>query len=297
MKLVHSQWADLKAPHGYRTTSTNLSDLSQDERDAVEVYIPKYMGGVPSLEAISKFPNLKVVQMLTAGYEDAVPYIPKGVRLCNARGVHDQSTAELGLSMLLSHFVGITRYVKNMESGTWDGSQRNSLYGKKIAIVGAGSVGLRLKQMLEPLRVEVILFARSGREGVLAISELDKMLGLFDALILILPLTSESRHLITETKLAKMKRGALLVNLARGPVVKTEDLVAALKREEIFAALDVTDPEPLPADHELWKCPNVIITPHVGGNSTAFEPQARDFLERQLEEFARSGELMNEIAL
>ena len=297
MKLVHSQWADLKVPHGYRTISTNLSDLSKDERDSVEVYIPKYMGGVPTLEAISDFPNLKVVQMLTAGYEDAVPHIPKGVRLCNARGVHDQSTAELGLSMLLSHFVEITRYVKNMESGTWDGSQRDSLYGKKVAIVGAGSVGLRLKLMLEPLRVEVILFARSSREGVLAISELDKMLGLFDALILILPLTSESRHLITENRLAKMKRGALLVNLARGPVVKTEDLVAALKRGEIFAALDVTDPEPLPADHELWRCPNVIITPHVGGNSTAFEPQARNFLERQLEEFARSGELMNEIAL
>jgi phosphoglycerate dehydrogenase-like enzyme len=297
MKLVHSQWPDLEVPTGYKATSTPVAALSQAEKESIEIYIPQYMGGLESLRPIAEFPNLKVIQLLTAGYEEVVPHVPQGVRLCNARGVHDQSTAELGISLLLAHFLGIPRYIENMSRGQWDGAQRDSLYGKEIAIVGAGSVGLRLKTALEPFRTSITLFARNARENVFAVSELRKMIGLFDAVILILPLTEETRHLITKSELEKMKRGALLVNLARGPVVKTDDLVQALNSGMISAALDVTDPEPLPADHELWRSPNVIITPHVGGNSTAFEPQAREFLARQLLGFARNGELINEIAL
>ena len=182
-----------------------------------------------------------------------------------------------------------------MESGKWDGAQRDSLYGKKIAIIGAGSVGTRLKEMLDAFKVESISYARTARAGVNAFSGFSERISEFDAVVLILPLTSESRHLITKKELSSMKRGALLVNLARGAVVKTDDLVSVLKEGLIAAALDVTDPEPLPSDHELWKLPNVIISPHVGGNSSAFEPQARKFLEEQIARYANSGALINEI--
>ncbi len=295
MKLIHCQWEDLKAPSNYQVTAKELTQLSQAERDAIEIYIPRYMGGAKVLNEIANFPNLKVVQMLTAGYEDALPHMRSGIRLCNAKGVHDQSTAELGVALIASHFLGIKSYIKNMETGKWDGAQRDSLYRKNIAIVGAGSVGQRLKDILERFRVEITFFARSARQGVLAITELSSRIADFDAVVLILPLTNESRHLITSKELEKMKRGALLVNLARGAVVKTEDLVVALKQDKIAAALDVTDPEPLPSDHELWRLPNVIISPHVGGNSSAFEPQAREFLEKQFARYANSGQLINEI--
>lgn len=295
MKLIHCQWSDLKVPSGYNVIATDPTQLSSSERESVEIYIPKYMGGAKVWSEIANFPNLKVVQLLMAGYEEALPHMRKGLRLCNAKGVHDQSTAELGVALMASHFLGIKSYIKNMESGKWDGAQRDSLYGKKVAIVGAGSVGTRLKEMLDAFKVESIFYARTARAGVNAFSEFSERISEFDAVVLILPLTSESRHLITKKELSSMKRGALLVNLARGAVVKTDDLVSVLKEGLIAAALDVTDPEPLPSDHELWKLPNVIISPHVGGNSSAFEPQARKFLEEQIARYGNSGALINEI--
>lgn len=295
MRLIHCQWPDIKVPVDFKVISNDPSQLSQNEKENLEIYIPKYMGGPKVWGEIANFPNLKVVQLLMAGYEEALPHVRKGVRLCNARGVHDQSTAELGIALMASHFLGIKGYIKNMESGKWDGSPRDSLYGKKVAIIGAGSVGTRIKEMLDVFQVECTFFARSARVGVHSISELPTKISKFDAVVLILPLTSESRHLISKRELSLMKPGSLLLNLARGPVVKTDDLVEVLKGGAISAALDVTDPEPLPSDHELWGLPNVIISPHVGGNSSAFEPQARKFLEEQISRYASKGELINEI--
>lgn len=297
MRLIHCQWPDLNVPFGFRVISTDLTRLSIQERENIEIYIPKYMGGVEVWSEIANLPNLKVVQLLMAGYDDALPHMRKGLRLCNAKGVHDQSTAELGVALMLAHFLGIKSYVKNMESGRWDGAQRNSLYGKKIAIVGAGSIGTRLKEMLIIFKVECTLFARSAREEIKKMSDFSKQISEFDVVVLTLPLTSESRHLIAKKELSSMKPGALLVNLARGAVVNTGDLICALKEGSITAALDVTDPEPLPSNHELWRCPNVIISPHVGGNSSAFEPQARQFLEEQIKRYADNGALVNEIEL
>jgi phosphoglycerate dehydrogenase-like enzyme len=297
MRLIHCQWPDLNVPFGFKVISTDLTQLSNQERENIEIYIPKYMGGVEVWSEIANLPNLKVVQLLMAGYDDALPHMRKGLRLCNAKGVHDQSTAELGVALMLAHFLGIKNYVKNMESGRWDGAQRNSLYGKKIAIVGAGSIGTRLKEMLIIFKVECTLFARSAREEIKKMSDFSKQISEFDVVVLTLPLTSESRHLIAKKELSSMKPGALLVNLARGAVVNTGDLICALKEGSITAALDVTDPEPLPSNHELWRCPNVIISPHVGGNSSAFEPQARQFLEEQIKRYADNGALVNEIEL
>lgn len=297
MRLIHCQWPDLNVPFGFKVISTDLTQLSNQERENIEIYIPKYMGGVEVWSEIANLPNLKVVQLLMAGYDDALPHMRKGLRLCNAKGVHDQSTAELGVALMLAHFLGIKSYVKNMESGRWDGAQRNSLYGKKIAIVGAGSIGTRLKEMLIIFKVECTLFARSAREEIKKMSDFSKQISEFDVVVLTLPLTSESRHLIAKKELSSMKPGALLVNLARGAVVNTGDLICALKEGSITAALDVTDPEPLPSNHELWRCPNVIISPHVGGNSSAFEPQARQFLEEQIKRYADNGALINEIEL
>jgi phosphoglycerate dehydrogenase-like enzyme len=148
------------------------------------------------------------------------------------------------------------------------------LTGKRVLLVGHGSIGQEIERMLAPFSVELTRVARTAREGVHAVSELDSLLPQAEIVILILPSTDESLHLIDSRRLALMRQGALLVNAARGPVVDTDALVAALESGRIRAALDVTDPEPLPDGHPLWSCPNLLLTPHVAGSSPQFGPRA-----------------------
>jgi phosphoglycerate dehydrogenase-like enzyme len=148
------------------------------------------------------------------------------------------------------------------------------LTGKSVLLVGYGAIGQEIERMLAPFDVKLVLVARSARDGVHAVSELDSLLPQAEIVILILPSTAESHHLIGSRQLALMRQGALLVNAARGPVVDTDALVAALHSGRIRAALDVTDPEPLPEGHPLWSCPNLLITPHVAGSSPQFAPRA-----------------------
>jgi phosphoglycerate dehydrogenase-like enzyme len=146
------------------------------------------------------------------------------------------------------------------------------LTGKTVLLVGYGSIGKEIERMLEPFNVELIRIARTARENpkVHAVEELDALLPKAQVIVLILPSSSETRWLIDARQFALMQQGALLVNAARGPIVNTDALVTALQSKKIRAALDVTDPEPLPLDHPLWKCPNLLITPHVGGSSPEF---------------------------
>ncbi len=160
------------------------------------------------------------------------------------------------------------------------------LTGKRVLLVGYGAIGKEIERMLAPFQVELVRVARSVRDGVHAISELDSLLPQAEIVILILPSTAESHHLIGSRQIALMRQGALLVNAARGPVVDTDALVAALNSGHIRAALDVTDPEPLPEGHPLWSCPNLLLTPHVAGSSPQFAPRsvrtAADELRRYL---------------
>ena len=292
---IWCQWADLRIPPTFELDVRPIGELSSAELAEIDIYIPKYMGGAATLTPITQMTKLKWVQLLTAGYEDAIPHLRPGIQLFNARGVHDFSTAELTTAMVLAHLTGLPGYLSDMRSGYWRTSQRDSIYQKKIAIIGAGSVGGKIGEFLAPFNVEITFFARSARPGVRSISELNDAIGSFDVVILIVPLTKETRHLIGKEQLKLVRDGALLVNVARGGVVDTDALLAELKSGRISAALDVTDPEPLPSEHELWRLSNVLITPHVGGNSAAFEPQAKEFLFRQLTALAKGEAMSNQI--
>jgi len=171
-----------------------------------------------------------------------------------------------------------------------------SLYGKKVAIIGAGSVTTKIVSMLNAFEIQPELFARTSRDNIKDIKAFDESINRFEIVILIVPLTDETKHFMNSLRIAKMKSGALLVNVARGPVVDTAALLDALIAGKISAALDVTDPEPLPPDHPLWSAPNLIVSPHVGGNSTAFEPHGRKLIEEQCERYANNQPLVNEIA-
>ena len=292
---VWCQWDDLTIPTGWTITNADLDAMSAQELSKISLYVPKYMGGAKALSYNEKMPNLQLLQLLMAGYEDALSYMKDGQQLANARGVHDFSTAELAISMMLAHFKNHKEFADNQKNSHWNHKTARSLYGKKVAIIGAGSIGSKLAGMLSVFETNTQLYASYARDNIKAIDDLHKDVATFDCIIVIVPLTDKTRNLIDEKILSAMKTGSLLVNVARGPVVNTDDLLAELSKGRISAALDVTDPEPLPADHPLWKFSNCQIIPHVGGDSEAFEPQARKFLEQQFRDIAEGKPLHNEI--
>jgi phosphoglycerate dehydrogenase-like enzyme len=252
----------------------------------VVFYVPRYMGPAEDLALMSRMPNLKVVQLLTAGYDNALRYLPAGVTLCNAGGVHDASTAELAVGLTLASLRGLDDFARAMPQGTWVYVRRESLADKRVLVVGAGGIGKALKARLEPFETDVILVGRSAREGVHGARDLRALLPAADVVILAVPLTDDTRGMVGTEFLAHMADGALLVNVSRGSVVDTEALTEQVASGRIRAALDVTEPEPLPPGHPLWTLPGVLISPHVGGNSTAFLPRARKLVADQLQRFA-----------
>jgi len=274
-------------------TYRDFVDLDDVPCDEVGFVVPPYMGPPAELEVFTKFPNLQVVQLLTAGYDHARQYIPSGVTLCNAAGVHDASTAELAVGLIIASQRGIDDYAKAMPEGIWLHSVRPSLADRRVLIIGAGGLGTAIRDRLAPFEVEIATVARSEREGVSSLTALPELLPWAEIVILAVPLSEETRGMADATFLGQMSDSALLVNMARGPVVDTEALVDQVSSGRIRAALDVTDPEPLPQSHPLWQLPGVLISPHVGGASTAFMPRAQSMVTKQLNRWASGVPLHN----
>ncbi|MET0740221.1 MAG: 2-hydroxyacid dehydrogenase [Candidatus Nanopelagicales bacterium] len=270
---------------------TDLPDLG-----SVEFYVPQYMSGDQVLAVMSRMPKLQVVQTLTAGVDNVWPYLPDGVMLCNARGVHDASTAELVVGLTIAALRRIPDFVRAQARGEWLSGRFEALADKRVLIIGYGSVGRAVERRFAGFEVEVIRVARHAREGVEPFERLGDLLPLADVVVLVCPLTDETRGMVDEAFLARMHDGALLVNAARGPVVVTDALLAEVRTGRLLAALDVTDPEPLPAGHELWRASGVLISPHVGGNTTAFLPRAYRLVSAQLARWADGDPLENVIS-
>jgi phosphoglycerate dehydrogenase-like enzyme len=255
------------------------------------------MGSRESLEAMTRMPALEVVQTLTAGVDNVWPYLPDGVLLCNARGVHDASTAELVVGLTIASLRGLPDFVRAQADGRWLSGRREALADKRVLLVGYGSVGEAVARRLEPFEVSLTLVARHARPGsepyVHGIDELPDLLPHADVLILTVPLSEDTRRLVGARELALLPDGALVVNAARGPVVDTAALVVECASGRLAAALDVTDPEPLPPEDPLWHLPNVLISPHVGGNTSAFLPRAGRLVADQLGRYSRGERLDN----
>ncbi|MFJ2951732.1 2-hydroxyacid dehydrogenase [Streptomyces sp. NPDC087226] len=242
--------------------------------------------------------SVRVVQTLSAGTDHVEPGLkdlPAGVRLCNARGVHEASTAELTLALILASLRGIPDFVRAQDRGEWRGGFRPALADRNVLIVGYGSIGAAIEDRLVPFELaRVARVARSARTTergpVHPLTELPALLPEADVVVLSTPLTETTRHLVDAGFLARMKDGALLVNVARGGVVDTKALLTEVESGRITAALDVTDPEPLPSEHPLWRAPGVLVTPHVGGPTSAFRPRAERLLVNQLRRYLNQEE-------
>ena len=265
--------------------------------DEVAFYVLPYMKGPAVLARAAEMTKLQVVQTLTAGYEEFLPLIPPAATLCNATGVHDASTAELAVALTLASGRHLDSFARNQSAGAWRPVLGRALADQRVLIIGYGHIGEAIERRLHGFEVASIArVARRGRSGppeVHPIGDLHRLLPQADVAILIAPYTPETERMISGRELALLPDGALLVNVARGKLVDTDALVAELSAGRIRAALDVTDPEPLPVDHPLWRQPGVLISPHVGGASSAFAPRADRLIAAQLSRFAAGEPLAN----
>lgn len=260
--------------------------------------------------------GLKLVLSLMAGTEWIPAAVGPHVTICNARGAHSVSTAEWTVSAILAMLKHFPFFLDVQKAGEWkrrfEMPERyarlsgdavphyppvmlEELTGKRVLLVGHGSIGQEIERILDPFRVELTRVARSPRTEprVHAVTELDTLLPQAEIVILILPLTPESHHLIGAAQFARMQQGTLVVNAARGPIVDTDALVEALQAGRIRAALDVTDPEPLPTGHLLWSCPNLLLTPHVAGSSPQFAPRSIQTAADELRRYIAGEPLLN----
>jgi phosphoglycerate dehydrogenase-like enzyme len=264
----------------------------------VEFYVLPYMKGEEVLDRVGEMSRLRVIQTLTAGVENFLPYVPEGVTLCNAAGVHDASTAELAVALALASGRYLDHFARSQTSGVWEPLRLGiSLADQRVLIIGHGHIGAAIERRLAGFEIaSVARVARRPRtEPVLvhSVEELARLLPDADVVFLVAPHTAQTERMIGSQELAALPDGALLVNVARGKLVDTAALLAETSTGRIRAALDVTDPEPLPPEHPLWRTPGVLISPHVGGASTAFFPRADRLLAAQLGRFAAGQELEN----
>ncbi|MCX4917220.1 MULTISPECIES: 2-hydroxyacid dehydrogenase [unclassified Streptomyces] len=276
-------------------------DFPADPADCAFYVVPYMKPPAVSQRPLPAMTSVRAVQTLSAGVDHVLPSLKSlrpGVMLCNARGVHEASTAELTLTLILASLRGIPDFVRGQDDEEWRSGFRPSLADKSVLIVGYGSIGSAIEDRLAPFELaRVARVARSARTTergpVRPLTELPSLLPESDVVVLSTPLTESTRGLVDAEFLSRMKDGALLVNVARGPVVDTKALLAELESGRITAALDVTDPEPLPPGHPLWHAPGVLISPHVGGPTSAFWPRAKRLLAQQLTLFVNREPLRN----
>ncbi len=288
---------------------------SLDQATDIDVWIPD---PYPS-RAMKVWPHLRGVRLvlaMLAGTEWIPGVVGPHVTICNAKGAHNISTAEWTLATILAMLKQFPFYQDVQRAGQWKlrftasanyaaitGDNRllyppvmlEELTGKKVLLAGYGSIGQDIEQMLVPFDVDLVRVARSARTEpkVHAVGELDDLLPQAEIVILILPSTEETRGLIGARQFVLMRQGALLVNAARGPIVDTDALIDALQSGKIRAAVDVTDPEPLPDGHPLWSCPNLLITPHIGGSSPQFSRNALRVAAAELRRYINGERMQN----
>jgi phosphoglycerate dehydrogenase-like enzyme len=286
------------------------------DRDVeIDVWIPDPYA-TKALRAWPRLRGVKLVLSMLAGTEWIPGTVGPHVTICNAHGAHNVPTAEWVVAAIFAMLRYFPLYLDIQRSGVWkrrfeatahyaaitgDASAvyppvlQEELCGKSVLLVGYGEIGKEIERMLAPFAVEMVRVARSARTNpeVHAVSELNALLPQVDVVVLILPSTAESRGLMGARQLARMRQGALLVNAARGTIVDTDALAAALQAGRIRAALDVTEPEPLPEGHPLWSCPNLLITPHVAASTPQFSPRALRTAAGELRRYMKGEPLKN----
>jgi phosphoglycerate dehydrogenase-like enzyme len=268
-----------------------LPDLAR-----VELIVPIGRARGPLLELLNAPGRLRVIQTLSAGVDWLVGRVPEEVMVCNLRGVYDGPLAEWVVGAILAFQRGFVRARDAQAQGAWASFEPDELAGRRVVILGFGSIGSAVADRLRPFGVEIVGIARTRRDGVLGLADLDDVLPGAEILVDLLPLTTETVGFLDARRLGLLPDGALLINAGRGRTVETPALLRELQRGRLRAVLDVTDPEPLPAGHPLWALPNVLITPHLAGESPEATARAFALAGDQVRRFAAGQPLINQVA-
>lgn len=279
------------------TVWDGVDDVPGDAAD-VEAMVVPYLASERAIDLLPELPSLRLLQTLTAGTDALTGRIPAGVTVCNARGLHDTATAEQALTLLLAARNDVAAYERQRQHGVWRTiRQRPGLADASVVLLGYGSIGKAIEARLAPFECRLTRVARTARDTdaghVHAFGELPDLVADAGVLVVVAPLTAETTGLVGADVLARLPDGALVVNVGRGAIVDTDALVAELSRGRLEAALDVTDPEPLPPGHPLWTVPGLTLLPHIGGHSRAFEPRARRLVADLLARLGRGEEPLN----
>lgn len=302
--VPHRDWiGDLTAPGVAERVELLEWDLSADDvperAGDIEFLVAPPRPSPKRLDRLASLPSLRHVQLLSAGFDHAVPHLPAGVALANAAGVHDAATAEHAVALMLAAQRHLPDYTLAQREGRWAPTLAPGLADHRVLILGYGHIGAAIARRLAPFEVDLVAVASRPKPGdglvtrIHGIDDLPDLLPEADIVVVMTPLSDATRHLVGRDALALMKPGALVVNLARGPVVDTEALIDACAAGRVRAALDVTDPEPLPPGHPLFATPGVIVSPHVGGMTAAFRPRAAALVARQVAAFVTGRPLEN----
>jgi phosphoglycerate dehydrogenase-like enzyme len=259
-------------------------------RDDLDLVVVPYLPGNGHLRWLAGV-RTRLVQAQYLGYDGVAEALPPGHVYANARGVHETSTAELALALLLAGQRGIADFVR--AAGPGAPAWYPSLADRRVLVLGQGGVGRAVEARLAPFEVDLVRVARTAREGVHGIAELPELLPACEVVIVGVPLTGETVHLVDAGFLAALPDGAIVVNVARGRVADTAAILGEARTGRLRFALDVTDPEPLPVGHELFRLPNVLISPHAGGRSSAMLPRVARLVRRQIDLLLTGGEPVN----
>ena len=280
-------------PDGMAADVWDGGEQLPESADEVEVVVLPF--GVPAsrMPVLAKLPRLNLIQLMSAGAEQAIPFVPPGVTLCNARGAHDPAVAEWIMAVILAQVRELPRFAAAQQAATWAPASTGALAGQRVLIVGYGSIGAAVERLLTPFGATVQRIARRARNGVSAMDELAAALPDADIVIVLVPVTPATNGLVDARFLSQLHDGALLVNAARGSIVDTGALLTELRSGRLRAALDVTDPEPLPDGHPLWSAPGLLLTPHVGGATPQAVPRAMAVVRDQLARYASGEPLRN----
>lgn len=254
-------------------------------RDRIDLVVPPYMSGTSGFTFLAGV-ETQLVQGESIGYEGIAAKLPPGVVFANAATVHEASTAELAVGLTLALQRHLDDFARDTAAGRWAPQYAQSLADRCVLLVGYGGVGKAVARRLARFEVDLVPIASHARsEDGVAVHGIDELPGLLpstEIVILTLPGGDATRHIIGESELAALPDGALVVNVGRGPLIDTDALVRHTAAGRLRAALDVTDPEPLPPGHPLWSSPGVLISPHVGGDSSAMHPRIAALVRRQI---------------
>ncbi|ROR73368.1 phosphoglycerate dehydrogenase-like enzyme [Bogoriella caseilytica] len=265
---------------------------SADEVPAGELLIGVRPSNPEASERLGEIEGLRHIHVPSLGFEWVEEYVPEGVTLSNSAGTIEEGTAELTLAMILAVLREIPQAVDQQREGRWDaGFTASSLQGARVLMLGYGGVGQAIARRIEAFAPESItpVGSRAREENgthIHGADELPELLPQADVVVVSLPHTDKTAGLVDADFLAAMPDGALLANIGRGPVVDTQALLAELSTERLRAALDVTDPEPLPDGHPLWSAPGCLILPHVGGATSKVWELTLDLIVEQTRRMA-----------